>query len=406
MPFLLLMPSYNQADYLRAAVQSCLNQSDPDWELWILDNSTDASPEVMKAFPDPRIHFIHEPTRMDPGTCLNRLLALSQGELFSYIHTDNLLGPRYVERMRAVLGGRSRALAYCDHWVIDGQGRRIGLERRPTWELGNLLGGHGLGVPFAATRDLADSVGGFSSEDLADDVRFSDLAWGLGEWIHLREPLMDYRIHDRSRTESEGGNGVLKAILRAHARALPALQARGCDPLRAMAGRLGELALELDLAAAEAWLRKVGPWPSAWGAEPRLAKLWERGLVRLPNFGASRGGPRAWPRDFGWISERFRLLSLQEGINGIYPEFRSVLLGWAWLSAGEPASPVRVRLQNLELSTLWAGRLLERDLGWSIEVEPGLHPPAWCRWPLGEGAGPAVGLGLEAGIPATLEPLR
>jgi len=39
MPFLLLMPSFNQARYIVAAISSVLAQEDPDWELWIVDNS-------------------------------------------------------------------------------------------------------------------------------------------------------------------------------------------------------------------------------------------------------------------------------------------------------------------------------------------------------------------------------
>ena len=77
MPFLLLMPSYNQAHFIGEAVVSVLAQEDPDWELWILDNSTDTTPQVMAAFTDPRIHFIHEPRRMDPGLCLNEMLRMA-----------------------------------------------------------------------------------------------------------------------------------------------------------------------------------------------------------------------------------------------------------------------------------------------------------------------------------------
>ncbi|MBK7292992.1 MAG: glycosyltransferase family 2 protein [Holophagaceae bacterium] len=78
-PFQLLMPSYNQAHFIGEAVESVLKQEDPDWELWIVDNSSDETPKVMAAFTDPRIHFIHEPRRMDPGTCLNLMLEKAKG---------------------------------------------------------------------------------------------------------------------------------------------------------------------------------------------------------------------------------------------------------------------------------------------------------------------------------------
>lgn len=404
MPFLLLMPSYNQAHFICSAVDSCLAQRDPDWELWILDNSTDDTPERMKAYADPRIHFIHEPRRMDPGSCLNELLAKANGEAFSYVHTDNELGPDYVGRFRQALSGRRLALAYCDHWVMDGQGERIGLERRQSYELGNLLGGHGLGVPFSATTDVAAAVGGFSSEDLADDVRFCDLAWGLGDWIHLREPLMTYRIHAQSRTEGEGAGGVLRAILRAHARALPLLTERGLDPLRSMSARLRELIVQLDTAAIDTWLRKCGPWPAWAGETPGLDPLWKAGLVRLPNFGASKGGPARW---LGLLRPKalLDLHGLQVEIQRLHPLFRSVLLGWAFLMADAPAAEFSLCLGSPDFATLWAGRILERELGWTVQLDARRKDwPSWCKWGTGDPTASAGWLDLSGAGDAPLGP--
>ena len=374
MPFLLLMPSYNQAQYITGAVDSCLSQTDPDWELWILDNSSDDSPSRMSAYRDARIHFIHEPRRMDPGTCLNELLRMAPGDAFSYVHTDNQLQPGYVASFRSVLEGRSRALAYCDHWVIDGGGRRIGIERRPDYGLDTLLGGHGLGVPFAATRDLVEAVGGFSSDDLADDVLFCDRAWAQGPWIHLRRPLMDYRVHEASRTEAGGQSGVLRAILRAHHRALPELESRGYRPLEAMLDRIRDLVLQTEAAAAEAWLRRVGPDASTWWeGDPGLDPLWRAGLVRLPNFGSRAGGPASLP-GFGsgaplvrWPWLRARLRSLQEDINRVQPLFRSLVLGWGHLQASRAGFEVPAfRVGSQDWATRWAANYLQRELGWKV----------------------------------------
>jgi len=89
----------------RHALLCCCSwgKDDPDWELWIVDNSSDKTPEVMRQFTDPRIHFNHIPTRMDPGSCLNWMLERATGRDFSYVHTDNNLHVSYVRRMRAAL---------------------------------------------------------------------------------------------------------------------------------------------------------------------------------------------------------------------------------------------------------------------------------------------------------------
>jgi len=92
-----MVSSKQLARFIGEAVASVLGQDDPDWELWILDNSTDETPQVMEAYRDERIHFVHEPARMDPGSCLNWMLERAVGEHFSYIHTDNRLLPGFRE---------------------------------------------------------------------------------------------------------------------------------------------------------------------------------------------------------------------------------------------------------------------------------------------------------------------
>src|SRR5690348_15183330 len=213
MPFLLLMPSYNQARFIREAVESCLAQTDKDWELWILDNSSDETPQVMAGYPDPRIRYFHEPRRMDPGACLNWMLDQAEGRDFAYIHTDNILHSSFVARCREALSKHPLSLCYCGHRVIDEEGHTGDLDRRWDYDLGNVLGCQGLGVSFAATKALAEKVGGFSGDDLADDVLFCSSSFGLGPWTHIKETLVDYRIHRESRTESEGKGKVLMAIL-------------------------------------------------------------------------------------------------------------------------------------------------------------------------------------------------
>jgi hypothetical protein len=215
MTFSLLMPSYNQAHFIKEAVDSVLAQDDPDWELWILDNSSDGTPEVMAAYGDPRIHFVHEPARMDPGTCLNWMLERAKGEHFSYIHTDNRLLPSFVRAHRRALSAHPLALAVCDYWEIAETGERRKLRRRPDpFPLRRLFSVDTIGVPFAATLALARRLGGFSSTNLADDVLFVLRADPLGPRVHIHEPQMEYRVHGGSRFLSSGLGRVQQAIHR------------------------------------------------------------------------------------------------------------------------------------------------------------------------------------------------
>lgn len=299
MPFLLLMPSYNQAHFIHEAVDSCLAQTDPDWELWILDNSSDDTPEVMKRYTDPRIHFIHEPRRMDPGTCLNEMLRMASGEHFSYVHTDNRLLPDYVARFREALKQDPMALAYCDYYEIDEQGLNPRLRSRPAvFPLARLFSMDALGVPFSATTALATAVGGFTSDDLADDCYFTMRADGLGPRIHVAKPVVEYRVHGQSRTEASGTHGVAQSIyrsaLKAYAKRDPALP----DPFLGAEAeflRHVKLASRTALALAGALLAKARPKGRVWidGTGPASFWLaWACATLDHPpvGFRSNRGG--------------------------------------------------------------------------------------------------------------------
>jgi hypothetical protein len=277
MPFSLLMPSYNQARFIGEAVASVLAQDDPDWELWILDNSTDETPQVMASFPDPRIHFVHEPARMDPGTCLNWMLERARGEHFSYIHTDNRLLPSFVRAHRAALSAHPLALAVCDYWVITEAGQRRKLRKRQDpFPLERLFSVDTIGVPFAATLELARRLGGFATTDLADDVLFVLKADALGPRVHIHQPQMEYRVHGGSRFLASGLARVQRAIHRSIVEACRERPAQLPDPFQgadARALRHVALASRMALVRTARNLRGLDPGP-LWVAGTGPDSFW------------------------------------------------------------------------------------------------------------------------------------
>jgi glycosyltransferase involved in cell wall biosynthesis len=398
MPFLLLMPSYNQAHYIADAVRSVLAQDDPDWELWIVDNSSDRTPEVMRGFGDPRIRFHHIPARMDPGTCLNWMLERAQGEMFSYLHTDNNLAPDYVRRLRAAMQGRPLALAYCDSRVIDGAGRRIGMNRRGSFDLARMLSLDPLGVPFAATTELARRLGGFSVKDVADDVRFCILAHGLAEFVHVREPILEYRVHDGSRTNEAGGvSGMRSVFLGIFTRMRPELEACGQRPVEVLGQELARRLDDLAWLYEDYWYRMlrrvIEPW---WAGEFRIDHLFAAGLLPLPGLQPGRNAP-AWSpglrnaagqRVSPWRNALVRtyLRMRRREPRGLAQRAEEVLLPWASMALdAAPGSKVSFRVQTLDFRTLWAAGRLEALLGWTPLIDPALAAPPWLRW------GPATG---------------
>lgn len=394
-PFLLLLPSYNQAHYIGDAVRSVLAQDDPDWELWIVDNSSDATPQVLREFTDPRIRFHHIPQRMDPGSCLNWMLERAQGELFSYLHSDNNLQPGYVRTLRAALQGRPLGLAYCDMRVIDGAGRCTGVHRRGGFDLPRLLSLDPLGVPFAATTELAGLLGGFSVRDVADDVRFCIAAWGVAEFVHVPEPVIDYRVHEGSRTADAGGvSGMRRMFLELFGRVVPELEARGLRPRHELALETRRRLDDLEWQAEHLWYRVVSRhMPAWWQGRFSIDRLFEAAMLHLPRLQRGRHAPPASALLELRESGGRRINPLRSALAAIYLRARArplrlladraalVLVPWACIEAGVgPGSVLSFRIRSLDFRTVWAARELEASLGWQPLIDPALHAPAWLHW--------------------------
>lgn len=402
-PFLLLMPSYNQAHYIREAVQSVLLQDDHNWELWIVDNSSDSTPEVIKQFNDPRIHFHHIPERMDPGSCLNWMLDRAKGELFSYIHTDNNLHPSYVRIMRNALKGKALGLAYCNMRNIDDSGKYIGVFLRGEFNLARMLSTDPLGAPFSATVELARQIGGFNSRDFADDVRFCTSANGLAEYIYLREPLLDYRVHAGSRTEEAGGyKGMHKLFIDLMPKLLPTLENRGLAPIKLMEHSIRESLDDMELCVEDYWHRNLsGRVIGWWHGTPRIDHFFLNGLLDLPGFNTLKNSPplklfisyenKHIPPWATFLIRR-RLRKLRHPLRKIAAKTQSILIPWACFKLGVPyGTKVSVRITSINTRTIWAARQLELYLQWQPLLDPNItSTPQWLNWPRANGHEPLL----------------
>ena len=95
--FSVIIPAYNQAEYLAEAIQSVLNQTDPNFELIIInDASSDNTAKIIAQFNDRRIKILtHSENKGLPAT-RNTGMKASLGELIAlldaddYFHNDKL----------------------------------------------------------------------------------------------------------------------------------------------------------------------------------------------------------------------------------------------------------------------------------------------------------------------------
>jgi glycosyltransferase involved in cell wall biosynthesis len=119
-----VVPSFNQAAYLRQTLNSIANQHYPNLELIVLDGgSTDGSLEIIKEYEDIISHFESGP---DGGqaAALNKGFAMATGDIIAWQNSDDLYLPGFFRALEAAVGNYPDAeflIANC--YVVDPSGR-------------------------------------------------------------------------------------------------------------------------------------------------------------------------------------------------------------------------------------------------------------------------------------------
>lgn len=119
-----VLPVFNQADMLAAAVDSVLAQSYAQFELIIVDDGSqdDVQAALQGVLQDPRVRIVTQPNQGLPKA-LSTGFELAVGEFFTWTSADNLMHAEQLTRLVAFLRDRPQtSMVYCDYELIDEQG--------------------------------------------------------------------------------------------------------------------------------------------------------------------------------------------------------------------------------------------------------------------------------------------
>ncbi|WP_246517185.1 glycosyltransferase [Clostridium aciditolerans] len=129
----ILIPAYNQTNYLREALESAINQTYPNIEIIIGDDSTN---NEVEEFVRPYIntygnisYFRNERDEMDYGyKNVNQLLTRSKGEYVNYLNHDDVFHPEKIEKMmKYFLENPNITLVTSVRQPIDENGNKLAL---------------------------------------------------------------------------------------------------------------------------------------------------------------------------------------------------------------------------------------------------------------------------------------
>lgn len=138
------IPTYRGAAFLAAAVDSVLQQSLPDWELWVLDdNSPDDTAAIMMRYTDARVHYVRNSRNLGPEGNWNRCLEVARGQYFKLLPHDDLLTPTCLAEQVAIFAADTEqhiALVFGARNIIDPAGRVIMRRGLPATRAGRIGG--------------------------------------------------------------------------------------------------------------------------------------------------------------------------------------------------------------------------------------------------------------------------
>lgn len=214
-PVSVIIPSFNHAAYVPAAVESVLRQSHAELELIVVDDgSTDDSLAYLRSVRDPRVRLV-EQENAGAHAAINRGLALARGETLAILNSDDLFHP---ERLRICV--EALAASSCDlvaTWieVIDAQGALLGVKQgwanMPPWPMKHTGEAVGALDSFSTnlllanfvsttsnvvfTRRLYHRIGGMRNLRFAHDWDFLLRAAHEFRCELVHQALLGYRVH-------------------------------------------------------------------------------------------------------------------------------------------------------------------------------------------------------------------
>jgi glycosyltransferase involved in cell wall biosynthesis len=123
--FSVIVPVFNRAPVLGAALQSVLAQSCQDFEIIVVDDGSSDNPRaVVETIGDPRIRYLRQENQ-GGGTARNTGINAAKGRFIAPLDSDDVFLPHHLESMKALLDGTRGIVGYARILVDRGDGRTL-----------------------------------------------------------------------------------------------------------------------------------------------------------------------------------------------------------------------------------------------------------------------------------------
>ena len=193
----IVVPVYNpQAEWLRSALQSVVDQAYTNWELAIADDAS-TRPYVRPilqefAARDDRVKLVFREQNGNISAASNSALKVATGEFVGFLDHDDLLSPDALYEVAAYINSDPEAdVVYSDEDKLLARGRRWRPFFKPDWSPDLLLRTNYICHFAVIRRSLVESIGGLrlgyeGAQDYDLILRATENARHVG---HVAKPL-------------------------------------------------------------------------------------------------------------------------------------------------------------------------------------------------------------------------
>ena len=201
----IVIPTHNRAPLLKAAIESALAQSYPNFEIVVIDDdSDDETAQIVRAFDSARIRYIRKHHSGAPDT-RNLGIREAQGEFILWLDDDDLLLPSALEsQVRVAQANPSADVIFGKHIKFDhATGEILGVLNPKDWSFkpemlfNGLLGACPIPNPGTLVRRSAyEEIGEYNlSFSRAHDYEFWSRAVAKLTFVKNHAVLCKYRVH-------------------------------------------------------------------------------------------------------------------------------------------------------------------------------------------------------------------
>jgi len=198
-----IIPAYNQANFIDKAIESVLRQTYQDFEIIIInDGSEDNTEEIVKSYSDFRIHYICHANNMGVSEARNIGIRASRGDYIALLDSDDEFLPERLGKQVQLLQKESSEIGVVCSWLfnIDKKGNYISkrcLPKKDGYIYEDLLSTNPISVPTMLIRkECFEKVGIF--DNLLDGQEDWDMWIRIAKcykFALIKVPLAKRRIH-------------------------------------------------------------------------------------------------------------------------------------------------------------------------------------------------------------------